>query len=113
MTAMSLITELPRPPRLSGLGSVKLRRAAIARYVEGQPPAVPRAWLDVLLKRARSGDADARSSLLAWASARGHEAVVCSVGPGIVGTNTRLGFSGMAVGSVLDAAVALVRSYLK
>ncbi len=66
---MSLLTGLPPPPRLSGLGSIKLRRAAIARYVRGQPPAVPRAWLDVLLKRARSGDADARSSLLAWASA--------------------------------------------
>ena len=29
------------------------------------------------------------------------------MGPGIVGTNTRLGFSGMEVGPVLDAAAAL------
>jgi hypothetical protein len=29
------------------------------------------------------------------------------MGPGIVGTNTRLGFSGMEVGPILDAAVAL------
>ena len=35
------------------------------------------------------------------------DAVVVAMGPGIVGTNTRLGFSGMEVGPVLDAAVAL------
>jgi Protein of unknown function (DUF3866) len=29
------------------------------------------------------------------------------MGPGIVGTNTRLGFTGMEVGSILDAAAAL------
>jgi hypothetical protein len=32
---------------------------------------------------------------------------VVAMGPGIVGTNTRLGFSGMEVGAILDAAVAL------
>jgi hypothetical protein len=30
-----------------------------------------------------------------------------AMGPGIVGTNTRLGFSGMEVGGILDAAAAL------
>jgi hypothetical protein len=30
-----------------------------------------------------------------------------AMGPGIVGTNTRLGFSGMEVGPILDAAAAL------
>ena len=34
-------------------------------------------------------------------------AVVVALGPGIVGTNTRLGFSGIEVGPVLDAAVGL------
>ncbi len=35
------------------------------------------------------------------------DAVVVAMGPGIVGTNTRLGFSGMEVGTILDAAHAL------
>ena len=38
--------------------------------------------------------------------ARAHAAVVV-MGPGIVGTNTRLGFSGLEVGQVLDATTAL------
>jgi hypothetical protein len=32
---------------------------------------------------------------------------VVAMGPGIVGTNTRLGFSGLEVGAILDSAVAL------
>jgi hypothetical protein len=35
------------------------------------------------------------------------DAVVVAMGPGIVGTNTRLGFSGIEVGPVLDATVGL------
>ena len=35
------------------------------------------------------------------------DAAVVVMGPGIVGTNTRLGFSGMEVGSILDAVHAL------
>jgi hypothetical protein len=35
------------------------------------------------------------------------DATVVAMGPGIVGTNTRLGFSGMEVGPILDAATAL------
>jgi hypothetical protein len=35
------------------------------------------------------------------------DAAVIVMGPGIVGTNTRLGFSGMEVGPILDAASAL------
>jgi Protein of unknown function (DUF3866) len=35
------------------------------------------------------------------------DAAVVAMGPGIVGTNTRLGFSGMEVGPILDAAAAL------
>lgn len=35
------------------------------------------------------------------------DVAVVAMGPGIVGTNTRLGFSGLEVGPVLDATVAL------
>jgi Protein of unknown function (DUF3866) len=56
------------------------------------------------------GDYEAVSIFSALAIARhaaGADAVVVAMGPGIVGTNTRLGFSGMEVGPILDAAVAL------
>jgi hypothetical protein len=56
------------------------------------------------------GDHEAVSIWSALAVAR-HvalaDAAVVVMGPGIVGTNTRLGFSGMEVGPVLDAAHAL------
>src|SRR5215218_1259004 len=56
------------------------------------------------------GDHEAVSIWSALAVAR-HvaeaDATVVVMGPGIVGTNTRLGFSGMEVGPVLDAAHAL------
>jgi len=56
------------------------------------------------------GDYEAVSIFSALAVAR-HVAradvTVVAMGPGIVGTNTRLGFSGMEVGPILDAAVAL------
>jgi hypothetical protein len=55
------------------------------------------------------GDFEAVSIFSALAVAR-HVAkadiAVVAMGPGIVGTNTRLGFSGMEVGAILDAAVA-------
>jgi hypothetical protein len=56
------------------------------------------------------GDHEAVSIYSALAVARhaAHaDAVVVAMGPGIVGTNTRLGFSGMEVGTILDAAYAL------
>jgi hypothetical protein len=56
------------------------------------------------------GDYEAVSIYSALAVAR-HvalaDAAVVAMGPGIVGTNTRLGFSGMEVGEILDAAHAL------
>jgi hypothetical protein len=56
------------------------------------------------------GDYEAVSIFSALAVAR-HVALadvtVVAMGPGIVGTNTRLGFSGMEVGPILDATVAL------
>src|SRR5215213_2452686 len=56
------------------------------------------------------GDYEAVSVFSALAVARhvAHaDAAVVVMGPGIVGTNTRLGFSGMEVGSILDAASGL------
>ena len=56
------------------------------------------------------GDYEAVSIFSALAVARhvaGADVAVVAMGPGIVGTNTRLGFSGMEVGPILDAAVAL------
>ena len=56
------------------------------------------------------GDFEAVSIFSALAIAR-HVAkadvAIVAMGPGIVGTNTRLGFSGMEVGAILDATVAL------
>ena len=56
------------------------------------------------------GDYEAVSVYSALAVARhvaSADVAVVAMGPGIVGTNTRLGFSGMEVGLVLDAASAL------
>jgi hypothetical protein len=56
------------------------------------------------------GDYEAVSVFSALAVARhvaGADATVVVMGPGIVGTNTRLGFSGMEVGPILDAAHGL------
>jgi hypothetical protein len=60
--------------------------------------------------QAFGGDYEAVSIFSALAVARhaaGADIAVVAMGPGIVGTNTRLGFTGMEVGSILDAAVAL------
>jgi hypothetical protein len=55
------------------------------------------------------GDVDCVSvwSALAWAKAAGHDAVVCSIGPGIVGTGTRLGHGGLAATVAANAATSL------
>lgn len=44
---------------------------------------------------------------LAWAKARGNEAAVCSVGPGIVGTGSRLGHGALSLADAANAATAL------
>ncbi len=46
-------------------------------------------------------------SALTWAKASGAEAVVCAIGPGIVGTGTRLGHGGTAAATAANAALAL------
>jgi hypothetical protein len=55
------------------------------------------------------GDVDCVNvwSALAWAKAEGYDAAVCSVGPGIVGTGTRLGHGGLAATVAANAAVSL------
>jgi hypothetical protein len=44
---------------------------------------------------------------LAWAKAAGYGAVVCGIGPGVVGTGTRLGHGGLAAADAANAAAAL------
>jgi hypothetical protein len=44
---------------------------------------------------------------LAWAKAQEYDAVVCSVGPGIVGTGSRLGHGALALADVANVASAL------
>lgn len=60
--------------------------------------------------QAFGGDYEAVSIFSALAIARhvAHaDAVVVTMGPGIVGTNTRLGYTGLEQGPILDAVVAL------
>ena len=47
------------------------------------------------------------ASALAWAAGNGYGAVVCGIGPGIVGTATTLGHGGVAAAEAANAAVAL------
>ena len=55
------------------------------------------------------GDAQAVTvaSALAWAKAGSFDAVVCGIGPGIVGTGSKLGHGGMAVAEAVNATAAL------
>jgi hypothetical protein len=46
-------------------------------------------------------------SALAWCARAGMDAIVCSVGPGIVGTGTRFGHGGVAAAEAANAASAL------
>jgi hypothetical protein len=55
------------------------------------------------------GDVDCVNvySALAWTKARGVDVAVCAIGPGIVGTGTRLGHGGMSAAVSLSAAAQL------
>src|SRR5207247_7131809 len=44
---------------------------------------------------------------LAWAAGRGFDVAVCAIGPGILGTGSRLGHGGLAAADVANAASAL------
>lgn len=47
------------------------------------------------------------ASALSWAKARGFDAVVCGIGPGIVGTGSVFGHGGLAVAEAANATAAL------
>jgi hypothetical protein len=47
------------------------------------------------------------ASALAWCSAQAFDAVICSIGPGIVGTASALGHGGLVAVDVANAAAAL------
>ena len=47
------------------------------------------------------------AAALAWAKEQGYDAVVCSVGPGIVGTGSRLGHGALALADAANVATAL------
>jgi hypothetical protein len=47
------------------------------------------------------------ASALAWCAAQGFEAVVCAIGPGIVGTASALGHSGLAAAIAANTVAAL------
>jgi hypothetical protein len=46
-------------------------------------------------------------SALAWAAAQRYDAIVCSIGPGVVGTGSRLGHGAVALAEAVNAACAL------
>ena len=47
------------------------------------------------------------AAALGWARAQGHDAVVCAVGPGIVGTGSRLGHGALTLADAANVASAL------
>ncbi len=55
------------------------------------------------------GDAQAvtPASAFAWCAGQGFDAVVCSIGPGIVGTGSLLGHGGLAAAAAANTAAAL------
>ena len=105
----------------------KARRGPTPRlaYVMTDGAGLPLALSDLVADAPRQGSARRHRSPAATRSAattrrcrcsprsrspvtsRDADAAVVVMGPGIVGTNTRLGFSGMEVGPILDAAAAL------
>jgi hypothetical protein len=106
-------------PVCAGLRRRKLRAA----YVQVAGGALPVSLSDAVRALKHDGligvavavapclDGDAQAvtvaSALTWVAAEGFDAVVCSVGPGIVGTASPLGHGGLAAASVATAALAL------
>jgi Protein of unknown function (DUF3866) len=70
-----------------------------------------RALIEIAIAVAPCHDGDVQAvtaaSALAWAGAWGFDAVVCAIGPGIVGTGTPLGHGGLAAADAANAAAAL------
>ena len=70
-----------------------------------------RGLLEIAIAVAPCFDGDVQcvttAAALAWATAQGFDAVVCAIGPGIVGTGSRLGHGGLAVAEAANVAAAL------
>jgi hypothetical protein len=70
-----------------------------------------RGMLTVACAVAPCVDGDAQfvtvAAALAWAKTQGNDIVVCSVGPGIVGTGSRLGHGALALADAANAAFSL------
>jgi hypothetical protein len=70
-----------------------------------------KALLGVAVAAAPCHDGDVQcagiASALAWARGAGYDAVVCAVGPGIVGTGSALGHGAVSVAEAANAAAAL------
>jgi hypothetical protein len=68
-------------------------------------------FLDVAVAAAPCHDGDVQcagiASALAWARGAGHDAVVCAVGPGVVGTGSALGHGAVSAAEAANAAAAL------
>jgi Protein of unknown function (DUF3866) len=47
------------------------------------------------------------ASALAWAAGAGYEAIVCALGPGVVGTGSRLGHGALSAADAVNTATAL------
>ena len=70
-----------------------------------------RGLLDVAVAASPCLDGDVQAvtpaSALAWCAAQGYRAVICSIGPGIVGTGSPLGHGGLAAAVAANTAAAL------
>jgi Protein of unknown function (DUF3866) len=105
-------------PVCAGLG----RRRRLA-YVQLGGGALPVSLSDTVRELQRGGvievavaaapcvDGDVQAvtpaAALAWCAGQGFEAIVCAIGPGIVGTGTALGHSGLAAALAANTAAAL------
>ena len=125
VVAAGLHSQLPAvavafKERMVGRGAADARLAYVMTDGAGLPLAMSdlvaglreRKLIDatVTCGQAFGGDHEAVSVFSALTVARhlaGADAAVVVMGPGVVGTGTRLGFSALEVGAVLDAAAAL------
>jgi hypothetical protein len=104
-------------PVCAGLGGL---RVACVQVAGGALPVAlsdalrtlrERGLLELVVAAGPCVDAEAQAvnvySALAWCKAQGADVVVCSIGPGIVGTGTALGHGGVAAAQAVNAAAAL------
>jgi Protein of unknown function (DUF3866) len=105
-------------PACAGIGSD--RRVAYVQLAGGALPVSLSDALRVLRERryieatiavgaCLDGEVECAStaSALLWAAGEGFDVVVCSIGPGIVGTGSRFGHGGLAAAEAANAAAAL------